>query len=112
MALMFFKGIGKAGATAMLGALAGLMLASLQIGCTIKPQQVLCTLSKDSIPVFNFRELTESARLARDAYRDSASNVATYGGKYHVEVFPLPKSCGQVLFLKDTVSHLQIISIR
>lgn len=111
MASMGFRRIGKTGTSAVLGALACLMAASLQIGCVAKPQ-VLCALSKDSIPVFNFRELTESARLARDAYRDSASNVATYGSKYHVEVFPLPKSSGQVLFLKDTVGHRQIISIR
>jgi triacylglycerol lipase len=110
---MALKRIGKTGTTAMLGALAGLMTLPLQTGCSgTKPQQVLCALSKDSIPAFNFRELTESAKLARDAYRDTAENVATYGGKYHVEVFPLPKSSGQVLFLKDTVARRQIISIR
>jgi triacylglycerol lipase len=97
----------------MVGLMMSLTMAPFHIGCSgTRPQQVLCTLSKDSIPVFNFRELTESAKLARDAYRDSASNEATYGGKYLVDVFPLPKSSGQVLFLKDTVAHRQIISIR
>ena len=105
--------MGNTRAATVIGSLGVLMSASFQIGCTgTQPQQVLCALSKDSIPTFNFRELTESARLARDAYRDSAENVATYGGKYHVEVFPLPKSSGQVLFLKDTIAHRQIISIR
>jgi hypothetical protein len=96
-----------------LGLLAGLLPLLGLLGCAgSKPQQVLCTLSKDSIPVFNFRELAESAKLARDAYRDTAANVATYGAKYRVEVFPLPKSAGQVLFLKDTLAHRQIVSIR
>lgn len=96
-----------------MGAAALLLAVILQTGCAgKKPQQILCTLSKDSIPVFNFRELAESAKLARDAYRDSSANFATYGAKYEVELFPLPKSAGQVLFLKDTAARRQIISIR
>lgn len=96
-----------------LGALAGLISVLFHMGCTSsKPQQILCSVSKDSIPVFNFRELVESAKLARDAYRDSARNFATYGDKYRMELFPLPKSAGQVLFLVDTAARRQIISIR
>ena len=84
-----------------------------QTGCSSsKRNQILCTLSKDSIPSFDFRELAESARLARDAYRDSARNFETYGAKYQMEMFPLPKSSGQVLFLKDTAARRQIVSIR
>jgi len=98
---------------AILLGLAGLAAALLQTGCTTtKPQQILCTLSKDSIPSFDFRELAESARLARDAYRDSARNFATYGAKYRMEMFPLPKSSGQVLLLVDTAARRQIVSIR
>jgi triacylglycerol lipase len=94
-------------------ALAGLFVALSQMGCAgSKPQEVLCTISKDSIPVFNFHELVESAKLARDAYRDSAANFATYGDKYQVELVPLPNSAGQVLFLKDSSARRQIISIR
>lgn len=94
-------------------ALAGLLPALFQTGCAgAKSRQILCTLSKDSIPEFNFRELVESAKLARDAYRDSAANSATYGGRYRVEMFPLPQSSGQVLFLKDTAARRQIVSIR
>jgi triacylglycerol lipase len=93
--------------------LAGLFPVLLQMGCAgPKPQEILCTVSKDSIPVFNFHELVESARLARDAYHDSAANFADYGGKYRVELIPLPKSAGQVLFLKDSAARRQIISIR
>lgn len=93
--------------------LAILLPALFQVGCSgTKPQQILCTLSKDSVPAFDFRELAECARLARDAYKDTASNVAAYGAKYQVEVFPLPKSSGQVLFLRDTAARRQIISIR
>lgn len=78
-----------------------------------RTQQVLCNFSKDSIPTFDFRDLAESAKLARDAYRDSATNVSTYaGGRYQMELIPLPGSSGQVLFLKDTLAHRQIVSIR
>jgi hypothetical protein len=97
-------------------ALAGLVSALLLIGCpgarSQQVHQVLCTLSKDSVPVFNFRELAESAKLARDAYRDSARNLETYGARYRVELVPLPGSAGQFLFLKDTAAGRQIISIR
>lgn len=104
---------GKSRMTMKHGAFAGFFSILMLLGCSgTKSQQILCTLSKDSVPVFDFRELTESARLARDAYRDTAANVKTYGDKYRVEVFPLPKSAGQVLFLKDTLAGRQIISIR
>jgi hypothetical protein len=94
-------------------ALAGLSAILMQVGCAgSKSQEILCTISKDSVPVFDFHELSESARLARDAYRDSASNFATYAGKYRVELIPLPGSAGQVLFLKDTAARRQIVSIR
>lgn len=99
--------------TIRLGTLPVIIPLLFLMGCTsTKPQQILCTLSKDSIPVFNFRELAESAKLARDAYRDTAANIATYGAKYQVDVFPLPRSAGQVLFLKDTLARRQIVSIR
>lgn len=95
------------------GALAGLLSLPLLTGCSpTKRNQILCTLSKDSIPAFNFRELTESARLARDAYGDSARNVETYASRYKVEIFPLPKSAGQVLFLTDTAARRHLVSIR
>jgi triacylglycerol lipase len=104
---------GNGRAALRLGAWAGLLTLAFQAGCSsTQRNQVLCTLSKDSIPAFDFRELAESARLARDAYRDSASNFAAYGGKYRVELFPLPKSAGQVLFLKDTAARRQLVSIR
>ncbi len=107
------KQTGNKRAPILLLALAGFLPGLMQTGCTsTKPQQVLCTLSKDSIPVFDFHELVESARLARDAYHDSAENFASYGGRYKVEMFSLPKSSGQVLFLKDTVARRQIVSIR
>jgi hypothetical protein len=94
-------------------ALAGLLPFLFLSGCSgTKSHQVLCSLSKDSIPVFNFRELAESAKLARDAYRDSARNQETYGDKYLVELIPLPGSAGQVLFLKDTLAGRQVVSIR
>lgn len=94
-------------------AFAALFPILLQMGCVgSKPREILCTVSKDSIPAFNFHDLVESAKLARDAYRDSASNFATYGGKYKVELIPLPGSAGQVLFLKDSAARLQIISVR
>lgn len=100
-------------AASWIWALAILLTALFQTGCPgNKSQQILCILTKDSTPVFNFRDLVESAKLARDAYRDSAANFATYGGKFRVEMFPLPKSSGQVLLLKDTAAGRQIISIR
>lgn len=104
---------GKKRTSVRIGILAVMTPILILTGCSgTRSQQILCTLSKDSIPEFNFRELTESARLARDAYRDTAANITTYGDRYQVEVFPLPKSAGQVLFLKDTLARRQIISIR
>lgn len=96
-----------------LAIMAGLAFALGFSACSgTRSQQILCKLSKDSIPTFHFRELAESAKLARDAYRDSATNVLTYGGHFQMEHIPLPGSSGQVLFLKDTLAHRQIISIR
>lgn len=104
---------GKDKAAVRLGTMAFVLFMFLQAGCSgTKSQQTLCTLSKDSIPEFNFRELAESARLASDAYRDSAANFAAYGGRYQVELFPLPASAGRVLLLKDTLARRQIVSIR
>jgi triacylglycerol lipase len=80
--------------------------------CSTKPQQLLCQLSKDSIPTFQFAQLVESAQLASDAYRDSSAILNAYGSKYLVEIIPLPNSSGQAIFLKDTVTHRQIIGIR
>jgi hypothetical protein len=90
-----------------------LLAAVFPLGCSgTKSQQVLCTFSKDSVSVFDFHQLAECARLARDAYLDSASNAATYGAKYKMEIFPLPKSAGRVLLLTDKTLRRQIISIR
>lgn len=104
---------GKTGRAFLIRALASLFPFLLLPGCSgTRTHQVLCTLSKDSLPVFNFRELAESAKLARDAYRDSARNQETYGALYQVELIPLPGSAGQVLFLRDTAAGRQIVSIR
>lgn len=95
-----------------LGAMAALSTTFFSLGCSGTRPQTLCALSKDSIPVFDFHELSESARLARDAYHDSAANMKDYGARYRVELIPLPQSSGQVLFLKDTVARRQIIAVR
>jgi triacylglycerol lipase len=93
--------------------LVGLIPVALQFGCSsTKGQQILCKFSQDSTPSFRFSDLAESARLARDAYRDSASIFGAYAAKYQVELIPLPGSSGQVLFLRDTSARRQIISIR
>lgn len=95
------------------GILSGFLFLAFLAGCmSTARNQALCTLSKDSTPDFDFRALAGSARLARDAYRDSASNAATYGATFRMELIPLPGSSGQVLFLKDSVARRQIVSIR
>lgn len=107
------KHTGKKWMSILAGCLTALTIALFPLGCSgTKSQQALCAFSKDSVSVFNFHQLAESAKLARDAYQDSAYNFSTYSAKYRVELFPLPKSSGQVLFLTDKLARRQIISIR
>ena len=108
------NGTGKMGMALRIGAFTAFTALLLSLdGCAgSKRPQVLCVLSKDSIPAFDFHELAESAKLARDAYRDSAANAAAYGARYRVELIPLPGSSGQVLFLKDSLARRQIVSLR